>query len=49
MQGAEKRDAYVKSGRWKITSAGNTVLMLLIPKPGNKPRDRCMVQCTTHN
>lgn len=32
-QWAEKRDAYLKSGRWKITSAGNTVPMLLIPKP----------------
>ena len=36
-QWAEKRDAYVKSGRWKITSAGNTVPMLLIPKPGTNP------------
>ena len=33
----EKRDAYIKSGRWKITSARNTVPMLLIPKPGTKP------------
>ena len=36
-QWAEKRDAYIKSGRWKITSAGNTVPMLLIPKPGTNP------------
>jgi hypothetical protein len=39
-QWAEKRDAYaayLKSGRWKITSAGNTVPMLLIPKPGTVP------------
>lgn len=38
-QWAEKRDAYLKTGRWKITSAGNTVPMLLIPKPkkGDKP------------
>ena len=35
-QWAEKRDAYLKSGRWEITSAGNTVPMLLIPKPGTK-------------
>jgi hypothetical protein len=36
-QWAEKRDAYVKSGRWRITSARNTVPMLLIPKPGTNP------------
>ena len=36
-QWAEKRNAYIKSGRWKITSAGNTVPMLLIPKPGTNP------------
>ena len=32
-QWAEKRDAYLRTGRWEITSAGNTVPMLLIPKP----------------
>lgn len=36
-QWSEKRDAYIKTGRWKITSARNTVPMLLIPKPGTKP------------
>jgi len=36
-QWAEKRNAYVKSGQWKITSAGNTVPMLLIPKPSTNP------------
>jgi hypothetical protein len=36
-QWSEKRDAYLKSGRWKITSAGNTVPMLLIPKPNTSP------------
>ena len=36
-QWAEKRDAYIKTGRWIITSARNTVPMLLIPKPGTKP------------
>lgn len=36
-QWAEKRDAYLKSGRWKITPAGNTVPMMLIPKPGTNP------------
>ena len=37
-QWAEKRDAYLKSGRWKLTTARNTVPMLLIPKP-HKPKD----------
>jgi hypothetical protein len=32
-QWAEKRDSYLASGWWKITSSGNTVPMLLIPKP----------------
>jgi hypothetical protein len=36
-QWAEKRDAYLKSGRWKIMSSGNTVPMLLIPKPKTFP------------
>ena len=34
----EKRDAYLKSGRWKMTTARNTVPMLLIPKP-HKPKN----------
>ena len=38
-QWAEKCDAYLKSGRWKMTTARNTVPMLLIPKP-HKPK-RC--------
>ncbi|KAJ3711526.1 hypothetical protein C8R42DRAFT_595761, partial [Lentinula raphanica] len=33
-QWVEKRDAYIKSGRWRITTANNTVPLLLIPKPG---------------
>ena len=36
-QWTEKRDAYLKTGRWEITSAGNTVPMLLIPKPHTHP------------
>ena len=36
-QWTEKRDAYLKIGRWEITSAGNTVPMLLIPKPHTHP------------
>ena len=34
----KKRDAYLKSARWKETTARNTVPMLLIPKP-HKPKD----------
>jgi hypothetical protein len=34
----EKRDAYIKSGRWKMTTARNTCPMLLIPKP-HKPKN----------
>lgn len=49
-QWAEKRDAYIKSGRWSITSAGNTVPMLLIPKPGtNPPRLRVVVDLRERN
>lgn len=33
-QWAEKRKAYLASGRWQVTSAGNTVPMLFIRKPG---------------
>ena len=36
-QWAAKRDAYIKSGRWKITSAGNTIPMMFIAKPGTNP------------
>ena len=35
-QWREKRDAYIRTGRWEITSAKNTVPMLLIPKPPKK-------------
>lgn len=34
---AEKRNAYLKTGRWKITNSRNTVPMLLIPKPSSSP------------
>ncbi|EGN91621.1 hypothetical protein SERLA73DRAFT_80279 [Serpula lacrymans var. lacrymans S7.3] len=34
-QWSEKREAYLATGRWNVTSAGNTVPMLLIPKPGS--------------
>ncbi len=36
-QWAEKRDAYLKSDRWKMTSSSNTISMLLIPKPRTDP------------
>jgi Reverse transcriptase (RNA-dependent DNA polymerase) len=45
-QWAEKHDAYLKSGRWQVTLAGNTVPVLLIPKPKKKPGEPpelCMV------
>ncbi len=49
-QWAEKRDAYLKSGRWKITPAGNTVPMMLIPKPGtNPPAMRVVVDLRERN
>lgn len=31
----EKKNAYLRSGRWKMTTAQNTCPMLLIPKVGN--------------
>ncbi|KAG2062904.1 hypothetical protein BDR04DRAFT_1039578 [Suillus decipiens] len=34
-QQAEKRRSYLASGRWRVTSAGNTVPMLFIRKPGS--------------
>ena len=34
----QKRDAYLKSGRWKISTARNSLLILLIPKP-YKPKN----------
>ena len=32
-QWAEKRDAYIRSGRWVTTSTGNTIPMLVLTKP----------------
>lgn len=34
-QWGEKRKAYLATGRWRMTSAGNTVPMLFIRKPGS--------------
>ena len=36
-QWSKKRDAYIKMGWWKVSSARNIVPMLLIPKPGTRP------------
>jgi len=51
-QWAEKRDSYLKSGRWRITSARNTVPMLLIPKPrakGEAPTLRTVFDLRSRN
>ena len=39
----EKKNAYLRSGRWKMTTARNTCPMLLIPKVGNPTRLRVVV------
>ena len=39
----EKKNTYLDSGRWKITTAQNTCPMLLIPKAGTPPRLRVIV------
>ena len=50
---AEKRDAYLKTGRWKITNSRNTVPMMLIPKParaaGEKPSLRTVIDLRARN
>jgi len=51
-QWAEKHDSYLKSGRWRITSARNTVPMLLIPKPhakGEAPTLRTVFDLRSRN
>ena len=48
----EKRDAYLKSGRWQLTTARNTSPMLLIPKPHkpkNAPELRTVYDCRERN
>ena len=35
-QWTDKQNTYIQTRRWKVTSIGNTVPMLLIPKPGTK-------------
>jgi len=39
----EKKNTYLKSGRWEMTAARNTCPMLLLPKPGDPPRLRVVV------
>ena len=47
---ADKRNDYIQTGRWKITSARNTVPMMLIPKPGtNPPQLRTVVDLRERN
>lgn len=51
-QWIEKHDAYIRNGRWKVTSNGNTVPMMLIPKPGKPgeaPRLRTVFDLRAHN
>lgn len=49
-QWAEKRDAYLKSGRWEVTASGNTVPLLLIPKLNtNPPELRTVVDLRERN
>ncbi|KAJ2917183.1 hypothetical protein MD484_g3247, partial [Candolleomyces efflorescens] len=49
-QWAQKRDTYLRSGRWEMTTAGNTVPMLLIPKPKkDKPELRTVFDLRERN
>lgn len=51
-QWVDKKASYLRSGRWKVTSNGNTVPMLLIPKPGKKgdpPKLRTAVDLRARN
>jgi len=47
-QWGEKRQAYLSSGCWKMTSTGNTVPMLFIQKPGTD-KLRTVVDLREHN
>ena len=52
-QWAEKKNAYLRSGRWKVSSARNTVPMMFIAKPGKKvgsvPELRTVVDLRARN
>ena len=45
----EKKNTYLKSGRWEMSAARNTCPMLLLPKPGNPPRLRVVVDLRERN
>jgi len=45
----EKKNVYLESGHWKITTAQNTCPMLLIPKAGTPPRLRVVVDLRERN
>ena len=46
---AEKKNTYLKSGGWEMSAAHNTCPMLLLPKLGNPPRLRVVVDLREHN
>lgn len=51
---AQKRDAYLKTGRWRMSNARNTSPMLLLTKPGSgvrgiPPRLKCVVDLRERN
>ena len=51
-QWIERRDAYVRSGRWMITTSGNTVPMMCVPKPhkkGESPKLRIVFDLRERN
>ena len=52
-QWAEKKNAYLRSGRWRVSSARNTVPMMFIAKPGKKvgsvPELRTVVDLRARN
>ena len=45
----EKKNTYLKSGRWEMTAAWNTCPMLLLPKPGSPPQLHVVVDLHEHN
>jgi len=45
----EKKNTYLRTGRWEMTAARNTCPMLLLPKPGNPLRLRIVVDLRKRN
>ena len=45
----QKRDAYIRSGRWEIKSAPNAMPMLLIKKPGDILKLRTVIDLRERN